>query len=811
MTSSATLALGLFAALLLTSRSARPDTWLEQLHAADPETRLAASFDSASLPQAPEARLAAIRAALRDEDPWVRRSGLAAAGELAISDASTIQALVDGLADRDRYVASHAVVALAKIGKPAFGSVLARIGATEEAPEGTALPAPPGHPAQRRAQVGDLALAALSLMGPAVLDLVDQSIQATVAPSTAGTGEKAAERERLLLVVRQMGPAAVPLLQRWSTGPTPSLRNWAADALLRLGDPWDQEIPWPAEANPLLVQVGSKETAVRSQALLELRKLALSRPPLAARVSKVMVQTLLTGDDADSELAVRTLAQLGAPGLRAAMKALDDENPRTAGRLASLIASAWLENEEATKAFKELATAALESQSSELRDAAKKQMGRLSGETTDTSDEPSDAGDPCASADQVTADLPFPEFRIRVGRLLEDCSSRGLQLLFARAQREPASSVDVYRIAEAAPSALVACAFRIVPPSQAPANSAIRRQLTQRVEELRARLRGGSSKDRQGAASCLGEAGSWGVSALDDLGALVRQDPDEATAIAAAGAFARIAIASGSLRAVYSLNSSPRPAVRAIAIEALAEQAGRVPDPTPALQAAAIDSAVASAITRLVTGILRDVGALRGGEDRQISSTLPQIGSIPRWSLSDVLRPQGSETLGAVYVRLKNALQASGFSYGLFATGDRQEDGFALVTRLERLEPDGRSMRGPDRWHTGNMPLSGWKDLLGRLFLAPPGYFRSFIFLVTPDSNIRIDASPSEISETAWKGGTELPDSLKRMSAKGWFLHVLIYHDEKKLGAFRLIENSPIPTAAEHLKRAGLTALLTSP
>lgn len=86
--------------------------------------------------------------------------------------------------------------------------------------------------------------------------------------------------------------------------------------------------------------------------------------------------------------------------------------------------------------------------------------------------------------------------------------------------------------------------------------------------------------------------------------------------------------------------------------------------------------------------------------------------------------------LGAVDAILSRALDARGYLekryYGV-------PDGFALITRIEQIHPDGASSPEPARWSVEPprfRPLS-FSDYIKALFTADPGFYRVIAFVVT--------------------------------------------------------------------------------
>ncbi|MBU4445015.1 hypothetical protein KJ656_08050 [bacterium] len=111
-------------------------------------------------------------------------------------------------------------------------------------------------------------------------------------------------------------------------------------------------------------------------------------------------------------------------------------------------------------------------------------------------------------------------------------------------------------------------------------------------------------------------------------------------------------------------------------------------------------------------------------------------------------------------------------------------NGFALVSRLEQIEEDGTPMESPKRWDANAKSLSIFSlaDYFRALFVAPPGYYRLIVFVVSP---LPFSKSPEQISkETAesWLqfGANALPIDLAfQLYTREFVCTALIYEFEK--------------------------------
>jgi hypothetical protein len=155
------------------------------------------------------------------------------------------------------------------------------------------------------------------------------------------------------------------------------------------------------------------------------------------------------------------------------------------------------------------------------------------------------------------------------------------------------------------------------------------------------------------------------------------------------------------------------------------------------------------------------------------------------------------DSLDAVQKRIHRALAAldPGFESGLFGA----PGGFIILTRLEQISADGSPLPGHDRWRDVRPPPSSLSDFFVRLFLAPPGYYRTLAFLFTDQVNFGYGGGSLPSIEA---GGTALPADLAKARFKSRHAYVLVYAFQKRdTGSPHLYT---LLSAREHLMHAGL-------
>lgn len=137
-----------------------------------------------------------------------------------------------------------------------------------------------------------------------------------------------------------------------------------------------------------------------------------------------------------------------------------------------------------------------------------------------------------------------------------------------------------------------------------------------------------------------------------------------------------------------------------------------------------------------------------------------------------------NETLDAAIDRLTEALTKADSSYMWALYG--VPGGVALMTRLEQIQPDGHPLPFPDRWRHVRGPPTGVVDYFIRLFTAPPGYYRTVVFIFTDQQAFVPDGDKP--LPLLGDGGAILPSTLKGLRLSGLNAYALVYAIEKKDG-----------------------------
>lgn len=167
-----------------------------------------------------------------------------------------------------------------------------------------------------------------------------------------------------------------------------------------------------------------------------------------------------------------------------------------------------------------------------------------------------------------------------------------------------------------------------------------------------------------------------------------------------------------------------------------------------------------------------------------------------------------ARTLGEVGERLEAALIEAGYvEFGYQSIGC---SGFAMVTRLERIDEDGRPLEGPLRFAPPEArPNWSLGSYIARLFYAPPGYYRQIVFAATEKPYERDELAPAptreELDEMLERADVSaLPEAmLERPFTRTHRLHALIYEFEKG-EADRDVRQVSRLAGAAHVRAAGI-------
>jgi hypothetical protein len=170
-------------------------------------------------------------------------------------------------------------------------------------------------------------------------------------------------------------------------------------------------------------------------------------------------------------------------------------------------------------------------------------------------------------------------------------------------------------------------------------------------------------------------------------------------------------------------------------------------------------------------------------------------------------------TVGQALSRITFALEQNGYverSFFLTEVG-----GVAMVTRLERINEDGSSFSGKDRWPSS---LNGAKldsarnliEILRGLFFVDRGHYRIIVFIIQEpsfeQSNRRL--TEEEARALLHSGANVLPQEVAARPYDESHCIILVYEFASDGTLTRLVESRL--TGRDHLEKAGILSLLES-
>jgi len=167
--------------------------------------------------------------------------------------------------------------------------------------------------------------------------------------------------------------------------------------------------------------------------------------------------------------------------------------------------------------------------------------------------------------------------------------------------------------------------------------------------------------------------------------------------------------------------------------------------------------------------------------------------------------------LGDATDTIVSALERTGYvERTFFRTKPR---GVALVTRLERIEPDGTPAQ-PERWSLSNAKYDSVSDIatfLRGLFFVEEGHYRLIVFILQKDSFIPSgqEMVEKDARNLIKRGANVLPAEAAQNSYDGSHCTVMVYEftSEGMAAPAQFVKQSPL-TAKDHLYKAGLLSLL---
>lgn len=167
-------------------------------------------------------------------------------------------------------------------------------------------------------------------------------------------------------------------------------------------------------------------------------------------------------------------------------------------------------------------------------------------------------------------------------------------------------------------------------------------------------------------------------------------------------------------------------------------------------------------------------------------------------------------TLADADAVLTNALDQAGYTDRSYY---RVPGGYALATRLEHIQDDGRPLDASRRWDINPERSSGFSltDYLRALFATDPGLYRVIVFVLRDGEVVPQGARPTADTAEAWvlNGGSALPAEVGSQPFDTRITcTALIYEFEKPPAGEATLHRPGHITARQHLESSRLWAAL---
>ena len=211
-------------------------------------------------------------------------------------------------------------------------------------------------------------------------------------------------------------------------------------------------------------------------------------------------------------------------------------------------------------------------------------------------------------------------------------------------------------------------------------------------------------------------------------------------------------------------------------------------------------------------------GALPGIAQAAASESLPSFDWPPPVPSARLLIPplvfSHCNTLGDQAEKIAGALRLRGYAE---ITYWGVPNGVAIVTRLERIYPDGRSFAAGRRWAVNDkdVQMLSIRDYISRLFGVDEGFYRVVVFVITDQGFGSSDSQTTQAKTTRWlsKGFQKMPQSLAAVKlTSAYTCTALIYEFRKTHGQDPSLRLPSDLGAEQHMVASGLwSAMVGTP
>lgn len=141
-------------------------------------------------------------------------------------------------------------------------------------------------------------------------------------------------------------------------------------------------------------------------------------------------------------------------------------------------------------------------------------------------------------------------------------------------------------------------------------------------------------------------------------------------------------------------------------------------------------------------------------------------------------------------------------------------NGFALVSRIEKINSDASSKNPPERWEINSKVKNSFSisDYIKSLFSSNPGFYRVIVFMVTdiPFNTTKNVPSKEDATDWLYNGLNILPDEIGSTTLnQSYSCSVLIYEFKSpESGESAFLMSPSLHTGREHLIKANLWSYL---
>jgi hypothetical protein len=196
-----------------------------------------------------------------------------------------------------------------------------------------------------------------------------------------------------------------------------------------------------------------------------------------------------------------------------------------------------------------------------------------------------------------------------------------------------------------------------------------------------------------------------------------------------------------------------------------------------------------------------------------------QLPALPEPSARDVIEGKrlgvSGATLGDAFERISEGLRSRGFlDLGVFRVPEAdQADGFAIVTKVERINIQTFTSSSKERWTDERIPVSPLREpwhFAAEMFGASPGDFRMFVIVLTQNA-LEFDKSAHWKAEDFrglfMKSGSRLDPAVARNPLNRFTCYLLVYHIKRppeELAHLVPPQQEPAAGALAHAAAAGI-------